>query len=46
MQRRFSADGALLELAESRAVPPVDILRVGLAILSVLAGLCKSGLAG
>jgi hypothetical protein len=42
MQRPFSADGALLELAESRAVPPGDILRVGLAILSVLAGLCKS----
>jgi hypothetical protein len=42
MQRTFSADGALLELAESRAVPPGDILRVGLAILSVLAKLCKS----
>jgi hypothetical protein len=42
VQRKFSADGTLLELAESGAVPPGDILRVGLAILSVLAELCKS----
>ncbi len=41
-RRTFSADSALLELAESRAVPPGDILHVGLAILSVLAELCKS----
>ena len=36
------AGGALQELADARAVPPGDILRVGLTILSVLAGLCKS----
>jgi hypothetical protein len=42
MQRTFSPEGALLELAGSRVVPPVDILRVGLAILSVLSDLCKS----
>lgn len=42
MQRSFSADVGLLELAEARAVPPKDILRVGLAILSAVAELCKS----
>jgi hypothetical protein len=42
MRHGFSAGGALLELADARVVPPRDILRVGLTILSVLAGLCKS----
>jgi len=42
MQRTFSPGGTLQELADARAVPPRDILRVGLTILSVLAGLCRS----
>jgi hypothetical protein len=42
MRHSFSAGGALLELADSRAVPPGDILRVGLTILSRIAELCKS----
>ena len=42
MQRTFSVGGALLELADARVVPPRDILRVGLTILSVLAELCQS----
>ena len=42
MQRVFAVGGALQELADARAVPPRDILRVGLTILSALAELCKS----
>jgi hypothetical protein len=42
MQRTFSAGGALIELADGRVVPPRDILRVGLTILSKVAELCKS----
>ncbi len=42
MQRTFSAGGALLELADGRVVPPTDILRVGLTILSKVAELCQS----
>jgi hypothetical protein len=42
MQRTFSAGGALLELADGRVVPPRDILRVGLTILSKVAELCQS----
>jgi hypothetical protein len=42
MRHGFSAGGALQELADARVVPPRDILRVGLTILSVLAELCKS----
>jgi hypothetical protein len=42
MGRAFFAGGALQELAEGRVVPPADILRVGLTILSVLAGLCQT----
>ena len=42
MQRTFSPGGALIELADGRVVPPRDILRVGLTILSRLAELCKS----
>jgi hypothetical protein len=42
MQRTFAVGGALQEFADARAVPPSDILRVGLTILSALAGLCKS----
>jgi hypothetical protein len=42
MQRAFSVGGALQEFADARAVPPRDILRVGLTILSALAELCKS----
>ena len=38
----FAVGGALLEFADARAVPPRDILRVGLTILSVLAELCRS----
>ncbi len=38
----FAVGGALQEFADARAVPPRDILRVGLTILSVLAELCKS----
>ncbi len=42
MQRAFGAGHALQELADARVVPPRDILRVGLTILSVLAELCRS----
>ncbi len=42
MGRAFAVGGALQELAEARVVPPGDILRVGLTILSVLAELCQS----
>ena len=42
MRHGFSVGGALLELADARVVPPGDILRVGLTILSVLAGLCQT----
>jgi hypothetical protein len=42
MRHGFSAGCALQELADARVVPPRDILRVGLTILSVLAELCKS----
>jgi hypothetical protein len=38
----FDVGGALQEFADARAVPPRDILRVGLTILSVLAELCRS----
>ena len=38
----FAVGGALREFADARAVPPRDILRVGLTILSVLAELCRS----
>jgi hypothetical protein len=38
----FAVGGALHELADARVVPPRDILRVGLTILSALAELCKS----
>lgn len=42
MGRTFSVGYALQELAEARVVPPADLLRLGLTILSVLAGLCQS----
>jgi hypothetical protein len=42
MRHAFSVGGALLELADARVVPPRDILRVGLTILSRLAELCQS----
>ncbi len=42
MQHTVFVGDALQELADARAVPPRDILRVGLAILSALAELCKS----
>jgi hypothetical protein len=42
MQRVFAVGGALQELADARAVPSRDILRLGLTILSALAGLCKT----
>ena len=42
MQRAFAVGGALEEFADAGAVPPRDILRVGLTILSALAELCKS----
>jgi hypothetical protein len=42
MSRVFAVGGALHELADARVVPPRDILRVGLTILSALAELCKS----
>jgi hypothetical protein len=42
MRHGFSAGCALQELADARVVPPRDILRVGLTILSALAELCKS----
>jgi hypothetical protein len=38
----FAVGGALQEFADARAVPPRDILRVGLTIVSVLAELCRS----
>jgi hypothetical protein len=42
MQRSFSVGHVLEELADARAVPPGDILRVGLTMLSKLAELCQS----
>jgi hypothetical protein len=42
MHPTFAVGGALLEFADARVVPPRDILRVGLTILSVLAELCRS----
>ena len=42
IRHAFSVGGALLEFADARVVPPRDILRVGLTILSVLAELCQS----
>jgi hypothetical protein len=42
MQRTFDAGGALQELTDAQVVPPRDILRVGLTILSALAELCKT----
>jgi hypothetical protein len=42
MARRFSVGFALQEFADARVVPPGDLLRVGLTILSVLADLCQS----
>jgi hypothetical protein len=42
MRHAFVVGGALQELAYDRAVPPRDILRVGLTILSVPAELCRS----
>lgn len=41
-QHAFAVGGALQEFADARAVSPRDILRVGLTILSALAGLCNS----
>ena len=40
--RALDVGGALQEFADARAVPPRDILRVGLTILSVLAELYRS----
>ena len=42
MHRVFDVGNGLHELADARVVPPRDILRVGLTILSALAELCKS----
>jgi hypothetical protein len=42
MKPVFAVGGALEEFADERLVPPRDILRVGLTILSALAELCKS----
>ncbi len=42
MRHTFAVGGALVELADARVVPPRDMLRVGLTILSVLAGLCQT----
>ena len=42
VRRAFAVGGGLQEFADARAVPPRDILRVGLTILSVLAELCQS----
>jgi hypothetical protein len=42
MQRTFFVGEALQELTDARVVPPRDILRVGLTILSALAEICKS----
>jgi hypothetical protein len=42
MHRAFDVGNVLHELADARVVPPRDILRVGLTILSALAALCKS----
>jgi hypothetical protein len=42
MRRVFDVGYALHELADAQVVPPRDILRVGLTILSELAELCKS----
>jgi hypothetical protein len=42
MHRAFDVGNGLHELADARVVPPRDILRVGLTILSALAELCKS----
>jgi hypothetical protein len=42
MHRVFDVGNGLHELADARVVPPRDILRVGLTILSALAELCKT----
>jgi hypothetical protein len=42
MQRAFVAGCALSELLDGQVVPPRDILRIGLTLLSALAELCKS----
>jgi hypothetical protein len=42
MQRTFDVGGALHELTDAQVVPPRDILRVGLTILSALTELCKT----
>jgi hypothetical protein len=42
MQRGLVVGCALHELVDARVVPPRDILRVGLTILSALAEICKS----
>jgi hypothetical protein len=42
MHPTFAVGGALQEFADARVVPPRDILRVGLTILSVLGELCRS----
>jgi hypothetical protein len=42
MRHQFAVGGALLEFADAGAVPPRDLLRFGLTILSVVADLCKS----
>jgi hypothetical protein len=42
MQRTFAVEGALLEFTDADVVPPSDILRIGLTILSVLAEFCKT----
>jgi hypothetical protein len=41
MQRTFFVGGTLQELTAAWVVPPRDILRVGLTILSAIAELCK-----
>jgi hypothetical protein len=42
MQRAFGVGYALNELVDCRVVPPRDILRVGLTILSALAEVCRA----
>jgi hypothetical protein len=40
---RPAGGDALENLVAAGAVPPRDVLRVGLTVLSALAGLCRSG---
>jgi hypothetical protein len=40
--QQVAVGNGLHELADARVVPPSEILRVGLTILSMLAELCKS----